>query len=290
MPPLTDDDEYQWDTPQNTRMLARIASVSTQTLINQYSFHDVFRLIKVTEAGSSDDDSTSGEEPDEVEEDDGPKLEAKSDDPLASLIVESLEQLESTSREGGNEFTISPASSVAGLFTKDSKTLKGRLFLGFDLGSETVDCVAALTACSFTQSDEFLTKRFSPSYLRKNSLPDLSSYMLIDTLSSQKKPVGQMLLLHAYIAAMRQYQGIVMVCVTAGGKAAGRAFGMHSHSYREDGAARELMYMAIGDLSIAHLNKKLRLGSREATTKLLQEVCTRSGLTSKTESKVFSRC
>ena len=91
--------------------------------------------------------------------------------------------------------------SVAGLFVKDSKHLKPQLFLAFALGSEAVDCVGALTACSFEESDTFLTHRFTQSYLETNNLPDLTSYLLIDTISATKKPAGLLLLLRAYITA-----------------------------------------------------------------------------------------
>ena len=87
-----------------------------------------------------------------------------------------------------------------------------------------MDCVGALTACSFEESDTFLTHRFTQSYLETNNLPDLTSYLLIDTISATKKPAGLLLLLRAYITAQSKYDGICFVGVTRAGKKAGSQF------------------------------------------------------------------
>ena len=151
-----------------------------------------------------------------------------------------------------------------------------------------MDCVGALTACSFEESDTFLTHRFTQSYLETNNLPDLTSYLLIDTISATKKPAGLLLLLRAYITAQSKYDGICFIGATRAGKKLGANFGMQSHSYKEDGVSRELLYMKMGELSLSHLNQKLLVGSPAANLKVLTEVCTRNGVMNK--GKIYSRC
>ena len=290
MPELTDDKE--WDTPKNLSMLLKACQISTQTLLNQYSYHDVARMITIHDA-REDDDGTDDDEGEGETEDEGEgsesRIQAKGDDPLAELLVEALEILESTAREGRLDVTVSPMDSVAALFHKDSKPLKARLFLAFDLGSESADCVGCLACCAFEENDDMLTSRFTASYLESKSLPDLQSYMLIDTVSATKQPVGMMLLLQCYMAAVKAGKaGVCFIAVSSAGKQLARNFGLTAHRYKEEGASRELCHMEIGSISVDHLNKKLRIG--DANTKVLTEVCTRGGLTSRSRDRVFSRC
>ena len=119
MPPLTDAGE--WDTKSNLGMLSRICATATQTLINSYNYNEIARMISVTESDTSEDSEESSQDESSDSEDDRPRLEPKGDDPLSPIIISALDSLESTSREGGNEFTISPSDSVAGLFVKDSR-------------------------------------------------------------------------------------------------------------------------------------------------------------------------
>lgn len=285
MPTLSDSDE--WNTGKNIGMVTKISSVATQILVNQYSYADVVRMIKVREHSSSDDDEDS--EGDATEDECDIRLEAKSADPLAQVLATCIESMETTVREGGDEISISPATSVAELFQKEGKELKPRLFVAFDFGSDNADCVGVSTVANYVESTDFLTKRFNSAYCRRNSIPDLSQYLLIDTITARKQPSGLMMLLNILTTAMKNKKdGICMVAVTRAGKQLGRNFGMSYHSYTEDGASRELHYMALIDFSLSHLNRKLRLGS--ANTKILTELCTRNGLTSATRGKIYPRC
>ena len=284
---MTDLDSDEFNTGKNIGMVTKISSVATQILVNQYSYADVVRMIKVTDRGggsSDDDDSEDGTE-DECDI----RLVAKSRDPLAETLATCIESMETTVREGSDEISISPAMSVAELFHKDSKQLKPRLFVAFDLSSDDADCVGVSTVCNFVESSDCLTKRFTSSYLRRNSIPDLSDYLLIDTISTRKPPSGLMILLNILTTALKsKKEGICMVSVTKQGKQLGRNFGMSHHAYTEDGASRELHYMPLSDFSLSHLNRKLRLG--HANTKILTELCTRNGLTSGTRGKIYPRC
>ena len=66
MPELTDDKE--WDTPKNLSMLLKACQISTQTLLNQYSYNDVARMIAIHDA-REDDEETDEDEGTEGRED-----------------------------------------------------------------------------------------------------------------------------------------------------------------------------------------------------------------------------
>ena len=70
--------------------------------------------------------------------------------------------------------------------------------------------------------------------------------------------------------------------------ARGANFGMERHQYRETGQTRTLMYVAIENVQLSHSNQKLRLGP--ANRVILEELCTRAGLTARTAHKVYPRC
>ena len=258
-------------------------------LLNQYSYNDVARMITIQDADEEiDEDEGEGETEDEGEKSDS-RITPKGDDPLSEVLLEALESMESTTREGRLDVTVSPIDSVAELFHRDSKTRKPKLILAFDLGSEHADCVGCLTCCDFEENDNLLTARFTASYLSSKDLPDLGSYLLIDTVSANKQPGGMMLLLSAYMAAVKaKKSGICCIGVSSSGKQLCRNFGMTGHRYKEDGVARELFFMELESLSLDHLNKKLRIGS--AHTKVLTELCSRNGLTSRTAGRIYPRC
>ena len=284
MPDLNDD-TLSWDTPKNIGMVSKVASVATQILVNQYSYHDVVRMVKAVrndaESGSEDDDETE----DEMDT----RLVAKSDDPLASLLCTAIESLETLVREGRDELTISPATSVAELFNKESKHMKPRLFVAFDLGSDTAGCTGCATVCNFVQSDDFLTDRFTDTYLRRHKIPELSGYLMVDVISARKPPSGLLLLLQIYTTTFRsKYDGFCFVAISKKGKELAKNFGMQTHSFKEGGMTRELAWLPSDELSISHLNKKLRLGG--ANAKVLTQICTRTGLTSRTRGTIYPRC
>ena len=99
-------DEH-WDAIKHEplSMVAKVASIQTQLMINNYSYQDVARLIavKMTEDDDETEDEDESEEDEESDESSGEEryLEAiKSDDPLAELLVESEEDEESDESTG----------------------------------------------------------------------------------------------------------------------------------------------------------------------------------------------
>ena len=187
---------------------------------------------------------------------------------------------------------IRPALSVADLFDKgkDNRDRKPRLLLCFDLASEEASCVGCMTVCRFERSENFLTNRFTQSYIVQHKLPkNLGSYLFIDIVSARRPPAGLLLLLHAFLYAVRaKYAGVCMVCVTKKGTILGKNFGMAQHQFREDGATRHLMYMGQEYISFAKLNQKLRVGS--SNDRVLSELCSRHGLQARTKDKLITRC
>lgn len=278
-------DEDDFNNTKPLAMVSKLASISTQLLCNAYSYHEIKRLIRTRDAEDEEDTDDDESECEDV-------LEAAIDDPLATVVVEALHELESTSREGSNQIDVSPAASVAELFKsgKEARDRKPRLWLCFDL-SEDASCVGCLTGCKFHRSDDFLTTRFTQQYLSQHSLPrNLSSYFFIDVISkksSSKLPVGLLMLLNCYLYASRvKMGGVAFVAVTRKGIQAGKNFGAELHTYREDGASRTLCHIAVGDLKLSHLNKKLKLGN--GNDHILEDLCSRFGI--RDSSKVYSRC
>ena len=276
-------DEDDFNNTKPLAMVSKLASISTQLLCNAYSYHEIKRLIRTRNAEEDTDDDES-----ECED----VLETASDDPLATVVVEALHELESSSREGSNQVEVSPGASVAELFKsgKEARDRKPRLWLCFDL-SEDASCVGCLTGCKFHRSDDFLTSRFTQAYISQHKLPrNLSSYFFIDVISkksSSKLPVGLLMLLNCYIYAARaKLSGVAFVAVTKKGQQVGKNFGCELHTYREDGASRTLCHIAVGELKLSHLNKKLKLGS--ANDHILTDLCSRFGI--RDSSKVYSRC
>ena len=99
-----------------------------------------------------------------------------------------------------------------------------------------------------------------------------------------------MMLLNAYLHAMQAKHGMLaMIAVTKKGIQLGSNFGMkQTHTYSEDGARRVLMTIGSGELSLAHVNKKLKIG--KANSKILQDLCSRHGLQERTKTRIYPRC
>ena len=94
MPSIDDD---QWDTAKNMAMIAKVAAVSTQLLINSYGYHDVARLITVKDQDEDDEEEQERDEDETEEETDeedecceSKYIEARGDDPLAEVLVNSF--------------------------------------------------------------------------------------------------------------------------------------------------------------------------------------------------------
>lgn len=268
-------------------MVAKIASIQSNLLVVGYGYHDVARLIKVR-----DEDETEDEDATEPESEEDDMVEAKSDDPLAKVLIDALNDLESTTREGPLDIDVSPKTSVAQMFKKgkEQRDAKPRLWLCFDVADEA-KCVGSITGLKFRRDADLLTERFTAPYLSTHKLPrNLGQYLWIDVISAKRKPAGMLLLLNAFLYSSRSkdFRGIAFVAVTKKGVQIGTNFGMHQHTYREDGATRHLMYMANDEIDLSHLNQKLRLGSANAF--ILEGLCSRHGLQERTRHRVIARC
>ena len=283
---MPDLDNEEWNSQKPLAMVAKIASIQSSLLVVGYGYHDIARLIKVR-----DEDETEDEDATEPESEDD-MVEAKSDDPLAQVLIDALNDLETTTREGPLDIDVSPKTSVSQMFKKgkEQRDAKPRLWLCFDVADEA-KCVGSVTALKFRRDTDLLTERFTAPYLSTHKLPrNLGQYLWIDVISAKRKPAGMLLLLNAFLYSSRSkdFRGIAFVAVTKKGVQIGTNFGMHQHTYREDGATRHLMYMANDEIDLSHLNQKLRLGSANAF--ILESLCSRHGLQERTRHRVIARC
>ena len=109
---MPDLDNEEWNSQKPLAMVAKIASIQSSLLVVGYGYHDVARLIKVR-----DEDETEDEDATEPESEDD-MVEAKSDDPLAQVLIDALNDLETTTREGPLDIDVSPKTSVSQMFKK----------------------------------------------------------------------------------------------------------------------------------------------------------------------------
>jgi len=285
---MPDLDNEEWNSQKPLSMVAKIASIQSSLLVVGYGYHDIARLIKVRDEDETEDEDAT--EPESEEED---MVEAKSDDPLAEVLIDSLNELESTTREGGLEIDVSPKTSVAQLFKKGSEQRDGkpRLWLVFDIADDEAKCVGSLTGLKFRRDANLLSERFTSAYLTQHKLPrNLGQYLWIDVVSAKRKPAGMLLLLNAFLYSSRSkdFRGIAFAAVTKKGVQIGTNYGMHQHTYKEDGATRHLMYLANEEVDLKVINKKLKLGN--ANNFILESLCSRAGLQERTRHRVIPRC
>ena len=273
MPDIENTD--QWNQPKTLTMLAKIASIATALLVNTYSYADVSRLIKIKDADCDTDD---GEE----------VLEAKSDDKFSEIIVSSLNRLLVSA--SGHE--ISPANSVAHLFRKESKSMKSRLWMTFNLNHDEGQACGVCTGCNFISSEAMLTDQFTVEYIRRHNLPDLNQYFLIDVISADQPPSGMLMLLNVCVWALKQKKGgVAAIAISRKGIQLFSNFGFKkAHTFKVDGFNCTLMTVAVDDLSLYHINQKLKIGTSITNKKVLQSICTRNGLQQRTKDRIYTRC
>ena len=274
MPDIENTD--QWNQPKTLAMLARIASVATSLLVNTYSYTDVSRLVQINDADCGTDDN--------VEE----VLEAKSDDKFSEILVSSLNRLQVSA--SGHD--ISPANSVAHLFHKESKRLKSRLWMTFNLNHDEGQACGVCTACDFVSSEAMLTDKFTIEYIRRHNLPDLNQYFLIDVISADQPPSGMLMLLNVCVWALKQKKdGVAAIAISRKGIQLFANFGFKkTHTFKVDGFNCTLMTVAVDALSLSHINQKLKIGTAITNKKVLQSICTRNGLQQRTKDRIYTRC
>ena len=103
------DVDERYDSAKALASYCKVAGIALGTLVPPaYGYHNIKRLVTIDEEGA---------------------LEARSDDPLAALLVEaSRDALSSTVQEGRIEIDIDPSASLAALFAGSfGKGLKPKL-------------------------------------------------------------------------------------------------------------------------------------------------------------------
>ena len=267
-------DNEGFDSNKPMGVFLRLVQIQTGIMCVAYSGADLRRWVEV------DEDSESIE------------VSESTEDPLAEIFVESLDELNQSETVGNHEVDITPSASVAVLAgkSKEARDLKARVWLCYDLRNRA-EVIGCLTSCKWHRDSVFLNTRFSPSYLSQHTdLPnDLNSYWFIDVVSSVKKPAGAILLLQAYAYAARtRKRGLCMIAVSISGRNLAQSMGFKSHAYREDGAQRWLCWAAMGSLKLRQVTSRLNLGT--ATDKVLGDIFARFGLTQATSERIMMRC
>ena len=101
-----------------------------------------------------------------------------------------------------------------------------------------------------------------------------------------------LLVLHAVLNAARSrppLQGVCAVAVTTAGHRLLRSLNFSCYAYRHGGAQQHRCYLLRlpGDLSFAHVKRKLRL---DGDTQIVESVCWREPLSANAKSSVIGRC
>lgn len=268
MPPLDHDD---YNSAKSIGTFVKLAQISLGTMVQSYSYHAIKRLIEV----------------DSEEE----TIHAASEDPLATLLIEASKKLRHTERSGSIEFEVEPSVSLAVLFDSGSplaKALKPKLFLAYDLRKDAAIC-GFCSVCAWSRDDSLGTDKFTHAYCRDHSLPRFDgSWLLVDVVASSKRMTGALLVLQAYLLACRQkHAGICAVAVTKGGKSLFQTLGFETHTFRDAGASKALVYARAGSLAMATIQKRLEYAGDKT---VLSKVCWRFGLTAKTSDRLMTRC
>ena len=258
-------DHETWNSKTPMTMFTKLVQISTGIMTVAYSGADIRRMIAV----------------------DGDEIAVKetTQDPLAEILVDSMEELSSEQNVGTNVVDITPAASIAAIFdnTPESRALNGRLWFAYNLQGDG-GVVGCLSACDFFVDDAFLTSKFTDKYIKSAGLPrNLKDYWFCDIVVSSKPPAGSLLLTQAYLYAARtKRKGLAMIAVTNGGLKLGTTLGMKKHKYKEG----TLCYIEMGELRLSTVSKKLNL--KGATDTVLTEICSRFQI--RDESKIAMRC
>jgi hypothetical protein len=249
------------------QLYGRLAQIQLSTLVNSYNYHSIKRLLCV----------------------EGDDVEACADDPLSHVLVEGIKQLPSLERADGGEQEVDAPASMAALFQEHelARALKPKLFAAFDLRAGGRVC-GVLTCCSFERDDALSTSRFTQAYCAQHGLPRVgNNWLLVDVVASAKQGTGALLVLQAIVAAARaKYTGICSVAVTKGGRRLFDAFNFSTdHSWRERGGTRHFAYARMDQIHLADIHKRLRIHGM-----LVEDVCFRNGLTTRSAHTLIGRC
>ena len=259
----------QYDTTQALQTYLRLASVSLGLVMPpSLTYHMVQRLITV----------------------DGEAIEDAGEDPLGPLLVEAAEAMSFEERVGAHVTDVDMAASLAALFDEGdvARLLKPRLFIGLDVRGEEPRIAALLTACAWTRDDALGTARWSQQELARVGAPRFDhGWVLVDAVASQRRGGGALLVMAAYVAALRsrQHRGVVAIAVTRSGRELFERLGFTCKAYREGGASRSLCWAPCGALSLQRVRRRLAFPGDRA---LLESFCFRAGV--RDPDKVYPRC
>ena len=239
---------------------AKAICIQTSLLVQTLNYNDIKRMVDI-----SDEEVEAG------------------DSPLAELIVEGLEQLETNN--------VRPIGSIASLFDRGDlqRSLKPRLYIGFHL-RDGVSMVGALVTCLFTKDETLGTNMFTNQWCTTNKVPRLDArWSFIDIVASSMTPCGALLVLHAILAAARgRLVGVCAVAASLAGQRLLHALNFTCVPYRERGSNRHFCFLRLPqDLSFSHVKIKLRF---EGDTQLVESVCWREALSARAKSSVVGRC
>ena len=253
--------------------LERLVSTTTGLLVVQYSYHDVKRVMDVSDEGAAI-----------------PRRDAQSTDTLGNILHAGLNALKHSERVGRFVVEVEPLDSVGTLFeaTRESRELKPRLIVLYDM-RHNANIVGCCTICLWARAEALGTDQFTAQYLSANGCPRFnSSWMLVDVVASSQPGGGSLLLLHAYLVALKaRAAGVIAVCVTPKGTDVFTKQGYQRHTYTHEGARRTLVWIRVGDLRFEEVAQRLRYAGGRRTT---EELCFRLGLSPATAHKLQSRC
>ena len=263
----TNIEDEQMSSPKVFRLYLKLAEIKASTLCARYTYNDLRRFFSVT-----------GDSEDEMHE--ITLRESGADDPLASLLSDGLRALPRNDMDGQSQEDVELIASLSVLIEPDLKPYKPAVYVAYDLSAPSTRICGALSACSFVADVSFQTDKLTDAFNRKNKLPAFDEdWLLIDVVSSNKRGTGTILILHAYLAAVRaKKQGLVAIAVTASGKKLFDSLGFQNHR-------REVYYLDVDDLSLELVHRRLKLDNA-----LVSKICTRHGLTERTAANVIGRC
>lgn len=266
--PSVDTNDPRLDQTRFWVVYSKLAQIQLGTLCNAYDYHSIKRLIEV----------------------EGDDVSAHTDDPLAERIVAGIKALPSKVRVGSETMIIDPPASLAALFQVHplARSLKPKLFVGFDLQDANATVCGMLSACTFERDEALSTGRLTQAYCTTHQLPRLdANWMFVDVVASSKPGTGALLLLGAIVAAARAKKtGVCSIAVTRDGRRLFSAFGFSTdHGWREGKAQRNLCHIRLKDVHLGELHARLRVHDA-----LLADVCFRNGLTAQSAPNLIKRC
>jgi hypothetical protein len=254
-----------FDTPKNIANYLRIVLTQAGLLVQTLAYNDVRRLVQI----DSDDVSVNSD----------------CEDGLAQVFVEGLERLQQSTRSTD----VMPLASIAALFENGElqRSLKPKCTMVMDLRSQA-EVVACMIFCRYIRDETLGTHVFTAAFLQRYDAPGFSDqWLFVDVVSSRKKPGGAVLLVTAILASAKQKMvGVCLVAVSALMRDLCLSLGFTVLLYKDHGT-RYLCYMKNADFHFDLVMKKLRFTGDK---RIVEDVCWRNGLTSRTKDRVIGRC